>query len=92
MVVVVYFLFLISMCVLHVVVTTIVYHVHHRADTKPFVAMPICVSTDNHHTIVQVYSKRIYTVTCLLLLALLMGRYCFARWRLSSVCVVCRRL
>ena len=26
-----------------------------------------------------------------LLLARLMGQYCFARWRLSSVVVVCRR-
>ena len=46
-VVVVYFLFLISTCVLHVVVTSVVYHLHHRSETKPFVAMPICVSSDS---------------------------------------------
>ena len=32
------------------------------------------------------------SLNTLLVLACLMGQYCFARWRLSSVGVVCRRL
>ena len=33
-----------------------------------------------------------YAEIFFLLLARLMGQYCFARWRLSSIGVVCRRL
>jgi len=36
--------------------------------------------------------KFVFQSFILLLLARLMGQYCFARWRLSSVGIVCRRL
>jgi len=43
-VVVVYFVFLISICILVVVVTMVVQRLHLRSETKPFVAMPTWVN------------------------------------------------
>jgi len=44
--VVMYFLFIICLCVFAVVVTIVVLHMYLRADSKPMAAMPAWVSTD----------------------------------------------
>jgi len=43
---VIYFMYLICICVLAVVLTIIVQHLQLRSETKPFVAMPMWVSTN----------------------------------------------
>jgi len=42
---VVYFVFLICICVSAVVLTIVVQHMYLRSETKPFTAMPVWVST-----------------------------------------------